>query len=64
MNELNLISSETLKDLLFEKFERITYEPIEDEDPLCKGEFEVIKQLIETLPGGGGRGGRHYHGSR
>jgi len=52
MNELNLISSETLKDLLFEKFERIMYEPIEDEDPLCKGEFEVIKQLVETLPGG------------
>merc|ERR1711983_420136 len=28
------------------------HEPIEDEDPLCKGEFEVIKQLVETLPGG------------
>ena len=52
MNELNLISSETLKDLLFEKFERMMHEPIEDEDPLCKGEFEVIKQLVETLPGG------------
>merc|ERR1711983_528852 len=34
------------------KFERMMHEPIEDEDPLCKGEFEVIKQLVETLPGG------------
>merc|ERR1712106_340866 len=53
MNDMNLVSSDTLKDLLYEKFERITYEPVEDEDPMCKGEFEVIKQLCETLPGGG-----------
>merc|ERR1711915_197625 len=46
MNDINLISSQTLKDLLYEKFERV-----EDEDPLCKGEFEVIKQLCEALPG-------------
>merc|ERR1711892_523752 len=53
MNDMNLVSSDTLKDLLYEKFERITHEPVEDEDPMCKGEFEVIKQLCETLPGGG-----------
>ena len=52
MNDINLISTETLKDLLYEKFERTTYDPVEDEDPLCKGEFEVIKQLCEAIPGG------------
>ena len=51
MNQLNLIPSGTLKDLLYEKFERTLCQPVEDEDSLCKGEFEVIKQLCSTLPG-------------
>lgn len=48
---MSLIPSGTMKDLLYEKFERALCQPVEDEDALCKGEFEVIKQLCSTLPG-------------
>merc|ERR1719228_1871970 len=52
MNQMNLIPSETLKDLLYQKFERTLCKPVEEEDYFCKGEFDVIKQLCSTLPGG------------
>merc|ERR550519_909169 len=53
MEELRLITPETLHDLIFEKFERLPDVPktAEEEDPLAKGEFEVIKQLVSSTPG-------------
>jgi len=49
MEEMKLINSDTLKDLLYEKFERIISSE-EDEDPLAKGDFEVIKDLCAAVP--------------
>merc|ERR1712012_116673 len=53
MEELKLISTETLQDLIHEKFERMPDYPktAEEEDPLAKGEFEVIKQLVGSTAG-------------
>jgi len=55
MEELKLISTETLRDLIYEKFERMPDYPktAEEEDPLAKGEFEVIKQLVGSTAGAG-----------
>jgi len=44
-----LIKSETLKDLIYEKFEKPLIVSDEEDDPLTKGDFEVIKQLCATL---------------
>ena len=49
MEKDGLIKPETLQDFLYEKFERLPV--IDDYDPLCAGEFEVIKQLLSALPG-------------
>ena len=52
MAEINLIKPDTLKDLLFKKFEDCP--PVgEDVDPLSSGEFEVIKQLVTAIPEAG-----------
>merc|ERR1712088_707932 len=55
MEELKLVSTETLRDLIYEKFERMPDYPktAEEEDPLAKGEFEVIKQLVGSTAGAG-----------
>ena len=44
-----LIKSETLKELLYEKFEKTFTVPDEDFDSLVNGNFEVIKQLCDSL---------------
>jgi len=49
MAEINLIMPDTLKDLLFKKFEDCPPQG-EDVDPLSSGEFEVIKQLVAAIP--------------
>ena len=46
---MDLIKHDTLKDLLFKKFEEAPPQN-EDIDPLSSGEFEVIKQLISVVP--------------
>merc|ERR1712001_668088 len=53
MEELKLISTETLRDLIYEKFERMPDYPktAEEEDPLAKGDFDVIKQLVGSTAG-------------
>jgi len=51
MEKLNLISPDTLKDLLFKKFEEIQVVNQEETDPLTRGEFDVIKQLCSALSG-------------
>lgn len=52
MKELDLIKEDTLKDLLFKKFEEAPPQG-EDVDPLSSGEFEVIKQLVAAIPEAG-----------
>jgi len=49
MEKMDLIKPETLKDLLFKKFED-TPPHSEEVDPLSSGEFEVIKQLVAAMP--------------
>jgi len=49
MEKMDLIKPDTLKDLLFKKFEEAPPQN-EDIDPLSSGEFEVIKQLIAAVP--------------
>ena len=46
-----LIKPETLKDLLYEKFEKPIVENEDEDDPLMKGEFLVVKELCNTLQG-------------
>ena len=52
MKELDLIKEDTLKDLLFKKFEEAPPQG-EDVDPLSSGEFEVnvhIDQSEASIP--------------
>ena len=49
MEKIDLIKPDTLKDLLFKKFEDAP--PLHEEvDPLSNGDFEVIKQLLAAVP--------------
>jgi len=50
MEAMNLIKSDTLKDLLFKKFEEVQSVNQEETDQLTKGEFEVVKELIAAYP--------------
>lgn len=50
MEKLNLIKKNTLQDFLYEKFEKVAVAQQDDYDPLCAGEFEVIKHLLSALP--------------
>ena len=50
MEKMNLIKAETLKDLLFKKFEEVQAVNQEESDPLTKGEFDVIKELCAAHP--------------
>ena len=43
MEAENLIKAETLRDLLYEKFEKTISQSEDDDDPLTKGDFSVIK---------------------
>ena len=50
MEEIELISQQTVKDFIVTKFERMPFESHEEDDPFTRGEFEVIKDLCSTLP--------------
>ena len=50
MEKMNLIKADTLKDLLFKKFEEVQAVNQEESDPLTKGEFDVIKELCAAHP--------------
>ena len=45
-----MIKPETLQDFIYEKFEKLPVVEQDDYDPLSAGEFDVIKQLLSTLP--------------
>jgi len=50
MGEIGLLPLDTVQNIISSKFE--TKEEItEDDDPFVRGEFEVIKELMEKLPG-------------
>ena len=51
MGDIGLLPRETIATIINSKFEDPVSTSAEEEDPLVKGEFEVIKELLEKLPG-------------
>ena len=50
MEEIELVSKGTVDDLIAQKFESPLPRCPDDDDPFIKGEFDVIKELLEKLP--------------
>jgi len=50
MEEIELVSKGTVDDLIGQKFESPLPRCPDDDDPFIKGEFDVIKELLEKLP--------------
>ena len=50
MESIDLVSKATVDDLIFQKFESPLPKAQDDEDPFIKGEFDVIKELLEKFP--------------
>jgi len=50
MEDLELISKTTVEDLIHQKFESPLPKCQDDDDPFIKGEFDVIKELLEKVP--------------
>jgi len=50
MADMGLLPQDTVNNIISSKFESNT-EVGEDDDPLVRGEFDVIKELLEKLPG-------------
>ena len=50
MEQIKLIHPNTLKDLLYTKFEQNPSNNQEEDDPFARGEFDVIKQFCATIP--------------
>lgn len=50
MGELGLVAEQTVDDLIKQKFEAPIPRCQDDDDPFIKGEFDVIKELLEKIP--------------
>merc|ERR1712012_871587 len=50
MESIDLVSKPTVDDLIFQKFESPLPRSQDDDDPFIKGEFDVIKELLEKVP--------------
>merc|ERR1712141_568427 len=50
MGDIGLVPQNTVDDLLKQKFEAPLPRTQDDEDPFIKGEFDVIKELMEKMP--------------
>ena len=50
MEQIDLVSKATVDDLIFQKFESPLPKAQDDDDPFIKGEFDVIKELLEKFP--------------
>merc|ERR1719273_2631282 len=50
MEQIELVSKATVDDLIQQKFESPLPRCPDDDDPFIKGEFDVIKELLEKLP--------------
>merc|ERR1719507_113751 len=51
MSDMGLIPAATVQDLIAAKFETALPETQYADDPMGNGEFDVIKELLEKLPG-------------
>jgi len=51
MEKIDLVSKNTVSDLIHQKFESALPKTQDDDDPFIKGEFDVIKELLEAYPG-------------
>merc|ERR1711994_1229729 len=50
MGEIGLVPQQTVDDLIIQKFEAPLPKSQDDDDPFIKGEFDVIKELLERMP--------------
>jgi len=50
MEKIDLVSKNTVADLIHQKFECTLPHTPDDDDPFIKGEFDVIKELLEACP--------------
>ena len=50
MESIDLVSKATVDDLIFQKFESPLPKSQDDDDPFIRGEFDVIKELLEKFP--------------
>jgi len=50
MEDIDLVSKSTVDDLIHQKFEGVLPKCQDDDDPFIKGEFDVIKELLEKIP--------------
>jgi len=50
MEDIDLVSKSTVDDLIHQKFEGVLPKCQDDDDPFIKGEFDVIKELLEKVP--------------
>ena len=51
MGQIGLLSEQTVDNVIKAKFEYPLPSSAEEEDQFVKGEFDVIKELLEKLPG-------------
>ena len=49
MGDIGLVPKNVIDDLIKQKFEAPIPKSQDDDDPLIKGEFEVIKELLEKV---------------
>ena len=50
MEDIDLVAKNTVDDLIHQKFESALPKCQDDDDPFIKGEFDVIKELLEKVP--------------
>jgi len=50
MEKIDLVSKDTVSDLINQKFESALPKTQDEDDPFIKGEFDVIKELLEKCP--------------
>merc|ERR1711963_585880 len=50
MGDIGLVPQKTVDELIAQKFEAPMPRVQDDDDPFIKGEFDVIKELLEKLP--------------
>ena len=49
MVDIDLVPGQTIDDLISQKFEGKLPSKMDDNDPFIKGEFDVIKELLEKV---------------
>ena len=49
MSEIQVVSDQTISNLIHQKFEKPLAKKPDDDDPFIKGEFDVIKELLANV---------------